>query len=288
VAVGAATITAISTFDTTKRAGVNLTVSPQPAVNSVAVSSPHAAIIVGTNVQLTATVTAVGGASTAVTWSSSAAGVATVSATGLVAAVAPGNAMITATSVFDGTKQGSVAIRVDASAIVNSVTVQPTSASVNVGATTPLTATVSVGNNASQAVTWSSRNEAIATVDSTGRVTGVAAGMANIRATAQADATKFAESVVTVTGVSFPNIAEVTAGADLQFQPAAVDIAVGGTVTWNFQSITHNVTFASATGAPANIGNTTNASASRTFTTAGTFLYDCTLHGGMSGRVVVH
>jgi plastocyanin len=181
-----------------------------------------------------------------------------------------------------------VNIRVDATAIVNSVAVAPTTASVNVGATTQLTATVTVGNNASTAVTWSTSNAANATVDQTGKVTGVAAGTAVIRATAQADATKFAEATITVTGSSFPSIAEVIAGADATFQPGTVEIAIGGTVTWTFQALAHNVTFAATTGAPSNIGNNSNTQVSRTFNTLGTFVYDCTLHGGMTGRVIVH
>jgi plastocyanin len=168
------------------------------------------------------------------------------------------------------------------------VTVAPATLSVAVGATGQLNATVTVGNNASQAVNWTSGNVATATVDATGKVTGVAAGTVNIRATAQADATKFAEAVVTVTGTSFPSTAGVVASTSNQFTPASVDISVGGTVTWTFQSVTHNVTFASGGGAPANIGNSTNTDVSRTFNTAGTFTYDCTLHGGMTGTVIVH
>lgn len=288
VAPGSATITATSTFDATKSGSVSLTVNPRPAVLSVLILNPNAAIIVGTTSQLTAQVSTAGGASNAVTWSSSAPAIATVNASGLVNALAPGNVTISATSVFDPTKQAAAAIRVDASAIVNSVSVQPATLSIEVGKTGQLTATVSVGNNASQQVTWSSNSATTATVDQTGKVTAVAAGTATIRATAQADATKFAESVVTVTGAQFPSSAEVNAGADSQFSPQTVEIAVNGTVTWNFAALTHNVRFAATAGAPTNINNTANASVSRTFNTAGTFDYDCQLHGGMTGRVIVH
>ncbi|MEX1187383.1 MAG: plastocyanin/azurin family copper-binding protein [Gemmatimonadaceae bacterium] len=72
------------------------------------------------------------------------------------------------------------------------------------------------------------------------------------------------------------------------FAPASVTIAVNGTVTWNNTSgITHNVTFAATTGAPANIGDHSSGSNQRTFGTAGTFNFSCTLHGGMNGSVVV-
>ena len=73
------------------------------------------------------------------------------------------------------------------------------------------------------------------------------------------------------------------------FAPAGVTIAVNGTVTWtNGGSTPHNVTFSTA-GAPANISNFTSASGSvsRTFTTAGTYSYQCTNHAGMTGMVRV-
>jgi uncharacterized protein YjdB len=288
VTAGTATITATSTFNAARTGQATVTVNPPPAVLAVAVTGAPAALIAGTTAQLAANVTVVGGASTAVTWATSNPGIATVTPAGLVTAVAAGNVTITATSSADATKQGTAAIRVDAGPIVNSVTVTPPTVGINVGANSLLTATVAVGNNASQAVTWSSSNTAIATVTQTGNVTGVAAGVANIRATSQADATKFGESVVTVTLQTFPSVGQVAAGVDATFDPSTLDLARGGTVTWVFASLTHNVTFADVNGAPQDIGNQTSTSVSRTFSTAGTFNYVCTLHSGMNGRVVVH
>lgn len=290
VAVGTTTVRATSVFAPTISATIPVTVNPPPAptVVSVGITNPPAALIAGTTAQLTAAVQVTGGASTAVTWSSSNNGVATVSTTGLVSAVAAGNVTITATSTADPTKQGSATIRVDATAIVTNVTVAPTTLALDVGGTGQLNATVTVGNNASQQVTWSTSNAAVATVDQAGKVTGVAAGTANVRATSQADATKFAESAVTVTVNTFPTTAQVTATTLANFAPTTVDIARGGTVTWVFESLTHNVTFAGTAGAPNDIGNSTNVSISRTFNTAGSFGYTCTLHGGMNGTVVVH
>lgn len=169
-----------------------------------------------------------------------------------------------------------------------SVTVGPVNLSLAVGANSQLTATVAVGNNASQLVLWSSDNTSVATVNSTGRVTAVSAGMAKIRATAQADATKFAESNITVTAGSFPSQVTVDATTFATFSPTAVDIAVGGTVTFSLKSLTHNVTFASMAGAPADVPSGNNMNVNRVFMTAGTFNYMCTLHGGMTGTVRVH
>ncbi|MBA3578757.1 MAG: hypothetical protein H0W42_02120 [Gemmatimonadaceae bacterium] len=72
------------------------------------------------------------------------------------------------------------------------------------------------------------------------------------------------------------------------FLPSSVSITRSGTVTWNNTSgVTHNVTFAATTGAPANIGDHTSGSNARTFNTSGTFSYNCTLHLGMAGSVAV-
>lgn len=80
----------------------------------------------------------------------------------------------------------------------------------------------------------------------------------------------------------------VNATPDLTFSPATVTIAAGRSVTFRFGSVPHNVFFDAAQGAPADIPTaTTNASVTRTFNTAGTFTYDCHVHPGMSGTVVV-
>lgn len=72
------------------------------------------------------------------------------------------------------------------------------------------------------------------------------------------------------------------------FAPASVTIAANGTVTWNNTSgITHNVTFTAATGVPSDISDHSSGTNQRTFGTAGTFAFRCTLHGGMNGSVVV-
>lgn len=71
------------------------------------------------------------------------------------------------------------------------------------------------------------------------------------------------------------------------FSPTSLTISTGGTVTWNNTSgVQHNVTFNAVTGAPANIGNHTSGTNARTFSTAGTFPYACTLHGGMNGTII--
>ncbi|HEX7242563.1 MAG TPA: hypothetical protein VF263_19900 [Longimicrobiaceae bacterium] len=80
--------------------------------------------------------------------------------------------------------------------------------------------------------------------------------------------------------------ASVTAGANDEFTPRSVDLRLGGTVTWSFGARAHEVGF-QGTGAPADIPTTTGAQVSRTFGTAGTFNYSCSLHPGMNGTIRV-
>ncbi len=71
------------------------------------------------------------------------------------------------------------------------------------------------------------------------------------------------------------------------FDPASTTLAVGTTVTWTWTGrSTHDVTFDNA-----NVGNSgrqASGTFQRTFSTAGTYDYHCTVHGiGMSGTVVI-
>lgn len=85
-----------------------------------------------------------------------------------------------------------------------------------------------------------------------------------------------------------PASADVTATNGLTFQPGTARVATGGEVTWEFEATGHNVTFDAVAGAPADIGGSNaNTSISRSFATAGTFPYECTIHPGMSGSVQV-
>src|SRR5688500_6834793 len=68
---------------------------------------------------------------------------------------------------------------VGTASVVTTVAVAPASASIEVGATVPLQATVNDQNGnvmSGQIVTWSTDDAAAATVNSSGLVTGVAAG----------------------------------------------------------------------------------------------------------------
>jgi len=89
-------------------------------------------------------------------------------------------------------------------------------------------------------------------------------------------------------GSAPPTSGTVNATPNITFNPSPVSILAGGSVTFAFGSVGHNVYFDGTTGAPANIpGVNANTSVARTFPTAGTYVYTCHIHPGMTGRIVV-
>jgi len=173
-------------------------------------------------------------------------------------------------------------------AVFTSMTVTPATVTVAPQGTQALTASAVDLRGQSMsglATTFVSSDQSKATVNTAGVVTGVAVGTAKITVTGTiGSVTKTKDVDVTVSAPGLAATVNATAGN--QFDPSTVIIAPGGTVTWNFAAL-HNVTF-SGTGAPANITDKATGSDARTFPTAGTFNYICTIHGqSMSGVVRV-
>jgi len=237
VAPGTTTVTATSEG---KSGASTVTVVPIP-VGSVAVDPTTATVTVGQSpVTLTATVRDTSGTvvtDRAVTWSSSDATIATVSTTGVVTGRNPGTVTITATS--EGVN-GTATVTVQP-APVASVTLQPTSLTLEPGQTGTLTATTKSADGTvltGRVVTFASDNEAVARVSSSGVVTAVAVGTANITATSEGQS---ATAVVTVqpavasVDVS-PSTVVVRKNGTVQLSVTARDasghVITGRTVTW--------------------------------------------------------
>ena len=80
----------------------------------------------------------------------------------------------------------------------------------------------------------------------------------------------------------------VSATPQLAFTPGTTNVLPGGTVTFDFGTVAHNVYCDPGPGAPADIpGQNAGTSVTRTFTSAGTYGYSCHIHPGMRGTVVV-
>jgi plastocyanin len=74
---------------------------------------------------------------------------------------------------------------------------------------------------------------------------------------------------------------------DIKFNPSTVNVKVGDTVTWtNDDSVGHDVTSDTfKSGGAGGIGG--GQTFDHKFAKAGTFKYECTVHPGMTGTVVV-
>lgn len=193
VGTGTATIVATSTIDPRIKGTSEVRVLP---ARTVSISPVTSTVSIGGSRTLVASVNIETGLSTAVTWRSSDASIATVSGTGLVTGVSLGTVNIIAVSVADTVRRFSATLTVTPS--VNSITVSPTEMSLFPSERERATATVDVQGSLPRTVTWRSANTTIASVNASGDITGVAAGQTIIRAISTADTTKRAEIAVTV------------------------------------------------------------------------------------------
>ncbi len=176
VAPGQAEITATSNGFI---AVCDLTVSPVKA-QSVTLSASEAELTEGDTFRLTAEVAPADVTDKTVTWTSSDEAVATVDASGLVTAVAPGSATVTASC---GEASATCEVTVNARVIeVTGITLDKTSIFGAPGNSEQLSAEVTPANATDETVTWTSSDEAVATVDANGLVAFIADGEAVITA----------------------------------------------------------------------------------------------------------
>lgn len=152
-------------------------------VTGVTLSDQVLAMIVGDSFALTASVEPATASNSGVIWSSTNEGVATVSATGLVTALAVGEATIVVTTE-DGSFTAECNVVVQNAVIgVTSVTLDTKDLDLSVGSAQQLTATVLPDNATDKSLTWTSSNINVANVDKNGLVTAIGAGTAVVTAT---------------------------------------------------------------------------------------------------------
>lgn len=148
------------------------------------------------------------------TWTSTNTEVATVSATGEITAVAPGEATIVATA---GELTAECKVVVYAKPVVNFGIILP------VGETVTLSATIDNPVQTDEAITWTSSDTSVATVSDGGSITGVETGSADITATYDGEKATMTVTVVDENNVLINEItaAKVAKKYDIQGRPAA-------------------------------------------------------------------
>ncbi|MGM9804478.1 MAG: Ig domain-containing protein [Muribaculaceae bacterium] len=181
-AAGTAIITCRAADGSGASATCSITVTdPNISVTSITLSNSAISLTPGDTKQLSATVYPTNASNRVVTWSSSNTTVATVSSNGLVTAKTAGNAIIFCRST-DGSE-----ITALCGVTVTSPEIKPTSISLNKssaiiyeGESVTLTATILPEDATNQTVTWISDNSSVAKVTSSGAVTAISSGEANI------------------------------------------------------------------------------------------------------------
>jgi len=151
------------------------------------------------------------------------------------------------------------------SAVLQSITVSPTSASISVGATQQFAATGHYSDGSTQnltsSATWSSSNPSDANISSSGSAAGLAAGSVNITATSNSVSSSAAVLTITAKTVT-PVLQSITVS------PTSVSISVGATQQFaatghysdgSTQNLTSSATWSSSNPSDANISSSGSA-----------------------------
>lgn len=150
--------------------------------DSISIDVSQATLIAGKTLQLSVVIMPACTTDKSVVWSSSQEDVAIVSPNGLVTGLQPGTTIITASSV-DGSEISALCQVNVIPCLVESVTLNNTTATVEMENSLQLTATVLPTNATNKSVVWSSSNIDIATVRDDGLVSCLIPGSVNITAT---------------------------------------------------------------------------------------------------------
>jgi parallel beta-helix repeat protein len=179
-----------------------------------------------------------------VSWRSSNAGIAGVSANGIVTGVSAGSATITATS--EG--KSAIAEVTVSPAPVTTATIVPATSVLNAGESRSLSVALKDQNGillSDRVVSWTTSNSAIAAVSETGTVTGVAIGSATITATSEG---KSGTATVTVAGVPVASVTLVPGTLSLiagksgnlsaEIRDQAGNLLTGRAISWSTSNAT--------------------------------------------------
>jgi uncharacterized protein YjdB len=260
-------------------------------LQAIDVTPANPSIAAGTTQQLTATATysdqSHADFTTTVGWTTSDAAVATVSSGGLVTAIAPGTATITATSL---NVHGSTNVTVT-SATLQSIAVTPPSPSIAKGTTQQFTATGTFSDNTHQDITsqatWTSSAPTTATVSnaagSKGLATGVAVGSTTISAALNGVT---GSTTLGVTAAVLQSIAITPANPSVPKGTTKQLTATGTYSDTSTQDLTTQVTWASATTSVATISNAAGSKGLATAVSIGTSNVSATL-GTVTGSTVL-
>jgi uncharacterized protein YjdB len=168
---GTTTVRAALTADPNVSKDCTVVVTYIP-VTGITLDKAAATILLGSNLQLTATVSPSNATYRSYTWSSDSPYVASVDQTGLVRSIAPGSANIKVTTIDGFTATCYVFVATPASRI----TISPAAVSIDAGTSLLLLATVEPFNVSDANVVWSSSNPEIVTVNQGGQITAVGSG----------------------------------------------------------------------------------------------------------------
>lgn len=160
----------------TREATVTVKVNVVP-VTSVTVSPKVKIVKAGEKVNLTAKVLPDNATNKKVTWKTSDKSLATVTASGVVTAIADGTAIITATS--DNGKSDTHTLTIDSSILPESIKIDASSAELEIGGSKTLTVTFTPDNVTDKTLNWMSTYPDIVKVED-GVITGLKAGSATI------------------------------------------------------------------------------------------------------------
>ena len=208
VANGTVTVTATAADGSNVSGTLAVTITGQPIrVSSIGVTSAGGVTIIAParTLQMSAAVLPTDATNRTVTWSVSDVGVATISATGLLTAVANGAVTVTATANDLSGVVGTLAVTVsDVPVPVASISVAGTGGATSITAQNGLlvmVATVETVNATNRTVRWSVDNIGVATINAaTGRLTAMSNGEVTVTATALDGSGVTGSALVTVSG----------------------------------------------------------------------------------------